>query len=125
MLEPDDEDGALARLGAGLPFVTTRVVEEMAAAYSQGRLVDAEGFTDILHAHRERLEGLGLIPEDFVEEDPETFTGLIEQETGRQIRHNFDAGLITAGETAGTFRYSWRGLIYLYCQLVKDMVRMS
>jgi hypothetical protein len=45
-LEPDDVDGALERIDAGLPFVTSRVVEEMAAAYVQGRLVDAKGFVE-------------------------------------------------------------------------------
>jgi hypothetical protein len=45
-LAPDDADGALARIDAGLPFVTSRVVEEMAAAYAQGRLVDAQGFVE-------------------------------------------------------------------------------
>ena len=46
MLQPDDVDGALGRVNAGLPFVTSRVVEEMASAYAQGRLVDAEGFAE-------------------------------------------------------------------------------
>jgi hypothetical protein len=46
VLEPDDEEGALASIEAGKPFVTTRVVEEMAAAYGTGRLVDAEGFVE-------------------------------------------------------------------------------
>lgn len=45
-LEPDDEEGALARIEEGLPFVTSRVVEEMAAAYTQSVLIDAEGFTE-------------------------------------------------------------------------------
>lgn len=45
-LETDDEDGAIERLEAGLPFVTVRMVEEMAAAYAGGRLVDAEGFAE-------------------------------------------------------------------------------
>lgn len=85
----------------------------------------AEDFVELLDLHRNWMEGLGFIPEDLVEEDPGKLSGLIEQETGRQIRHNFDAGLIKPGEAAGTFRYSWRGLVYLYCQLVKDMVRMS
>lgn len=85
----------------------------------------AEEFIDLLDLHREWIEGHGFLPEDLVAEDPATLAGLIEQETGRQIRHNFEAGLIKPGEAAGTFRYSWRGLVYLYCQLVKDMVRMS
>lgn len=46
MLDPDDAKGARARIDAGLPFVTSRVVEQMAAAYAQGRLVDAEGFAE-------------------------------------------------------------------------------
>jgi len=46
ILEPDDADGALARIDAGLPFVTSRVVERMAAAYAQGRVVDVEGFAE-------------------------------------------------------------------------------
>jgi hypothetical protein len=45
-LETDDEDGASARIKAGLPFVTSRVAEEMAAAYTQGRLINAQGFTE-------------------------------------------------------------------------------
>jgi len=46
MLENDDTDGALARIDAGLPFVTSNVVERMAEAYAQGRLVDAKGFAE-------------------------------------------------------------------------------
>jgi hypothetical protein len=46
ILEVDDPDSAVARLDAGLPFVTTRVVTEMAAAYAGGRLVNVEGFVD-------------------------------------------------------------------------------
>lgn len=86
---------------------------------------DCDSFAALLEVHRYWMEGLAFVPEDFIAEDPEQLAGLIEQETGRQIRHNLDAGLIKPGEAAGTFRYSWRGLVYLYCQLVKDMVRMS
>lgn len=45
-LSPDDTDGALERIDAGLPFVTSRVVEEMAAAYAQHRLIDVDGFVE-------------------------------------------------------------------------------
>ncbi len=55
VLEPDDADGALERLDAGLPFVTSLLVERMAAAYAQGRLVDAEGFAEGLAE-----QGVGL-----------------------------------------------------------------
>lgn len=86
---------------------------------------DTENFASLLETHRHWMNGLAFLPEHLVAEDPDQLTVLIEQETGRQIRHNLDTGLIKPGEAAGTFRYSWRGLVYLYCQLVKDMVRMS
>lgn len=86
---------------------------------------ECDSFTALLEVHRYWMDALAFVPEDFVAEDPAQLTTLIEQETGRQIKHNLDSGLIKPGETNGTFRYSWRGLFYLYCQLVKDMVRMS
>jgi len=66
MLQSSDEKGALARVNAGLPFVTSRVVEEMASAYAQGRLIDAEGFTEGLAeqgvglAYPYNMQGSGL-----------------------------------------------------------------
>lgn len=84
----------------------------------------AGGFVDLLREHRSWLERRGVSREDLVEEVPDDLPRLIEKETGRQIRHNLESGLIRLAEKAGTFRYSWRGLFYLYFQLVKDMVRM-
>lgn len=84
----------------------------------------AEFFPDLLEEHRSWIVRLGISTEELVEEEPEELPGLIEKETGRQIKHNLDKGLIRLADTAGTFRYSWRGLFYLYFQLVKDMVRM-
>ena len=83
----------------------------------------SESFEDLLESHRDWLRALKV--EDLVvKEEAEALMSLIEKETGQQIRHNLDAGLIEPGETAETVRYSWRGLFYLYFQLVKDMVRM-
>ena len=75
--------------------------------------------------HRFWIEGFGITEKDLVEEDTAMLATQIEEETGRQIRHNLDAGLIKTAETEEVVRYSWRGLIYLYFQLVKDMVRMA
>jgi hypothetical protein len=61
-----------------------------------------------------------------VAENAEDLPKLIERETSEQIRHNLDCGLIApVREDPDTFRYSWRGLFYLYRQVVKDMVKLS
>lgn len=86
---------------------------------------EADSFADLLQEHRFWIEGFGITEKDLVEEDTAMLATQIEEETGRQIRHNLDAGLIKTAETEEVVRYSWRGLIYLYFQLVKDMVRMA
>lgn len=88
------------------------------------RETDAESFAQLLELHRSRCEKLGLTAGNLLKEDPEDLPGQIERETGRQIQHNLDRGIIRLADETGTFRYSWRGLFYLYFQLVKDMVRM-
>ena len=84
----------------------------------------SESFDDLVGSHRDWLKELGVTDLLVETVEPESLTVLIGKETGQQIRHNLDAGLIEPGETAETVRYSWRGLFYLYFQLVKDMVRM-
>lgn len=84
----------------------------------------AEAFGEMLASHRLWINGLGYTSDDFVAEDTGEFLALIEKETDQQIRHNIDLGLIRFAETAETFCYSWKGLFYLYFQLVKDMVKM-
>jgi len=85
---------------------------------------EAKNFHDLHLEHQLWMGALAFETEDFVDEEPEDLPGLIEEETGRQIKYNLENGLIRLAEKAGTFRYSWRGLFYLYFQLVKDMVRM-
>ncbi len=84
----------------------------------------SDSFDDLLETHRSWLGELGAKDQVLEVAEPETLMESIEKETGQQIRHNLDAGLIEPGETEETVRYSWRGLFYLYFQLVKDMVRM-
>lgn len=48
----------------------------------------------------------------------------LQLETRQQVDHNLSAGLITLSGN-GTFRYSWRGCVFLWFQFVKDMVRLS
>lgn len=85
---------------------------------------ETEFFPDLLESHRHWMDDLALDTGDFVAENPEKLTGLIELEAVRQIDHNLDSGLIRLSEKPGMFRYSWRGLFYLYFQLIKDMVKM-
>ncbi|MGE9267415.1 MAG: hypothetical protein ACQKBY_04910 [Verrucomicrobiales bacterium] len=55
--------------------------------------------------------------------DPEEVEEELEQEMRQQIQFNLERGLIQLTDD-GHFRYSWRGLFYLWTQIIKDMVRL-
>ena len=58
-----------------------------------------------------------------VERLEEEIEDAIEQEMRKQVDHNLAAGLIQlTGD--GHFQYSKRGLLFLWGQFVKDMVRL-
>jgi hypothetical protein len=87
-------------------------------------VLDADSFAGLLAAHQEMLWSDGLQPDEMAETEPEAFAELIQRETRRQVDHNLDQGLITlSGE--GTFRYSFRGYLFLWRQFLRDMVRLS
>jgi hypothetical protein len=55
--------------------------------------------------------------------DPEELEDGIEQEMRSQVAHNLAAGIVRlTGD--GNFQYSKRGLVFLWGQFVKDMVRL-
>jgi hypothetical protein len=85
---------------------------------------NVESFSDLVTAHSELLDRQGLTANDMATQNPENFIEILQQETRRQVDHNLDQGLIEiSGE--GTFRYSWRGYLFLWRQFLRDMVRLS
>ncbi len=89
------------------------------------RKPEIESFERLMDLHDSWTDGLGCDFSDLVEENPEQIPRQIEEEAGNQIQFNLESGIISPGENGDTFRYSWRGLFYIYFQLVKDMVRLS
>lgn len=85
---------------------------------------NVDSFEGLMKSHREFLVSNQVNPDEILVEDEKSFQQAMEEEIRLQVRHNLDRGLIAlAGE--GTFRYSWRGLFFLWGQFVKDMVKLS
>jgi hypothetical protein len=62
-------------------------------------------------------------PADLLVPNPEAIEGDIESEMRRQVDHNLKSGIIRlTGD--GHFQYSRRGLLFLWCQFIKDMIRL-
>lgn len=81
-------------------------------------------FIQLYHCHQDFLRQNGVIAPDLEPLDPEQLPVEIQKDLQDQIQHNLAVGVLTtAGE--GAVRYSWRGLIYIWFQFLRDLVRLS
>jgi hypothetical protein len=79
-------------------------------------------FHEILGNHRDYLTQLKIPASQLWIPDPEEIECSIEAEMRRQVAHNLATGVIRlTGD--GHFQYSKRGLLFLWGQFLKDMVR--
>jgi hypothetical protein len=87
------------------------------------RFTHAGSFSDLLERHENFLHAEGIRLEDLALQDTEYLHAYIERDMSVLIDHNITAGVIEPTGN-GEFRYSWRGCIFLYWQVVKDMLRV-
>lgn len=88
------------------------------------RVPGAASFEELLAEHRALLAELSIREVDLSGPGADGLAAQLQADLDSQVKHNLGRGLIVkAGE--GTFRYSWRGCVYLWAQLVKDMVRFA
>jgi hypothetical protein len=64
-----------------------------------------------------------ISPNDLLIPDPDSLDENIEKEMRQQIDHNLKSGIIKVTND-GFFRYSKRGILFLWCQFIKDMIRL-
>lgn len=84
---------------------------------------ERNSFRQILSDHQAFLKKRGINQCSLRMPDPDTVERLIECEMKCQIEHNLKLGIIRqVGERQ--FRYSKRGLVYLWGQYIKDMIRL-
>ncbi len=76
-----------------------------------------ESHRDFLHQNRVRLENLEELDADIIQSE-------IQKDLRAQIAHNISAGVLTKN-AAGEIRYSWRGMVFIWFQFLRDIVRLS
>lgn len=80
-------------------------------------------FIQILADHRKFLTKMKLKHSDLRVPNPEEIEDSIESEMRRQVDYNLKSGIIQLSGD-GHFQYSCRGLLFLWWQFVKDMIRL-
>ena len=96
---------------------------KLAPKVRANRVLDVQSFEELLVCHQDFLLRNQVASGEIQPLDEEDFTGQLEKDMREQIDHNMNIGVLLPSEN-GTFRYSWRGCIFLWLQSLKDLVRM-
>ena len=82
-----------------------------------------QSFWQLYQSHREFLRHNEVDASAIDALDEDRIQTEMENDLREQIAHNIDKGVLR--QTAdGDVRYSWRGMLYLWCQFLLDLVRL-
>ena len=82
-----------------------------------------QNFWQLYQSHRDFLRSHHIDTAALESLDDERIHSEIEKDLREQIAHNLRAGVLKTAE-GGEVKYSWRGMIYLWCQFLIDLVRL-
>lgn len=116
-----------SRTNDGLTATTSNYPFSFTMKFSPSQLVNrcssAESLDDLIEAHQDFLEKHKVLEPELAPLDTERLPSYLERDMISQINHNISARIIEPVGN-GLFRYSWRGCIFLWFQVVKDMIRV-
>lgn len=88
------------------------------------RVEPSSSFCEMLAGHRYQLDLRHVGLDAVLPQTPDSMREHIEDDLRRQISHNLDLGLLAkVGEDR--IRYSARGMLFLWVQFLRDLVRLS
>jgi hypothetical protein len=88
------------------------------------RVAGEAGFAALVAGHESFLREKGLGQDALQAIDSETVRSAVERDMETQMQHNLREGLLQPADE-GHGRYSWRGMLYLWCQFLRDIFRFS
>jgi hypothetical protein len=83
----------------------------------------SKSFPQLLDSHRDFLARKDVLTAELATTDPEKLGGQLHAEQAAQIAHNVTAGILARGKD-GAIRYTWRGLMFIWFQFLRDFVRL-
>jgi len=116
-----------SRLEDGTTFLTWNYPfaysMKMAPEMRVNRLRGNVSLYEMLASHRALLNRAGVSPERLRPSTPDQMLADIEGDMEGQIAHNLKEGLLLP-EGDGTVRYSWRGCLYIWWQVLRELLRV-
>ena len=88
------------------------------------RVAGEAPFDTLLEGHGDFLRERGVEDGALQAVDPDSVRAAVEQDMETQMQHNIREGLLEPADD-GHGRYSWRGMLYLWFQFLRDIFRFS
>src|SRR5438128_2474374 len=96
---------------------------KLTPCFRTNRQRPAQSFWRLYQSHREFLRRNRVDPAEIDALDEDQIEAEMEKDLRDQIAHNIHKGVLKQTAT-GDVKYSWRGMIYLWCQFLVDLVRL-
>lgn len=100
------------------------LILKLSPEWRMNRESGEKSFLQLLDSHRAFLEKHGVQTTDLRNSEPEQLADQFQSEQRAQIAHNLTSGILQKSED-GAIRYTWRGLFYIWLQLLRDFVRFN
>lgn len=97
---------------------------KLVPAWRVNRPRGEQTFFQLAESHRHWLMTEGVVEESLQDLDPEALQAEIQGDLRMQVAHNLSEGVLIRKET-GEVQYSWRGLVFLWVQFLRDLLRVS
>ncbi len=82
-----------------------------------------KSFGQLLDSHRDFLMRNNVLTETLATTDPAKLADQLHEEQTSQIAHNLTTGILKKSAD-GAIRYTWRGLLFIWFQFLRDFVRL-
>jgi phenylpyruvate tautomerase PptA (4-oxalocrotonate tautomerase family) len=97
---------------------------QLAPEWRMNRENGDKTFLQLLDSHRAFLEKWGISAQELAASEPEQLAEQLQSEQRAQIAHNVTAGILRKAPD-GEIRYTWRGLLFIWLQFLRDFVRLQ
>jgi hypothetical protein len=97
---------------------------KLAPGWRVSRMRSDQSFLEMHENHKDWLRKNGVPVEELEALEPDSIPEEIQRDLRAQVTHNLATGVLKQTRE-GQIRYSWRGMLFIWVQFLRDLVRLS
>jgi hypothetical protein len=97
---------------------------KLAPGWRVNRMRSDQSFLEMHESHKDWLRKNRVAVDELEELEPDNIPKEIQRDLRAQVTHNLAKGVLKETRE-GQIRYSWRGMVFIWLQFLRDLVRLS